>query len=259
MAFVRNTAAPTGTNAAARAVSYIFSTGAVARDNHTIDPNGWQLGAFRQNPVFLFCHDSSAPPIGRVSDIGVSAGALRGTVVYADAQTYDFADTIYRLVVGGFLNSVSVSWDPIKFSYSTDRSRPGGIDFKEQELREISQVPVPADVNAIATARSRGINTGPLYTWAGRMLDLGARAPLPRGQLEALRRCSETAAQASRTVTIYDLMKHDTPADRKKVARFAAYENARQFGVEIPGHFWPPQDRVERESVAQGLRFRFGA
>ena len=238
---------------ASRAVNYVLSTAQVARDNHTINQAGWVLDNYRSNPVLLWCHDSSEPPIGRMSTVAVSSGALRGTVEYADAQTYPFADTIYRLVKGGFIHAVSVSWNPVKFSYSTDRSRPGGIDFLEQELLEVSQVPVPCDTNAIATARSRGINTAPLFDWAGRMLDMGQRAPLPRAQLEALRRNSQTAAQMARKSTVYDLLKRDTPADRLNIVRGAAYENARLFGLEIPTCFWPPRDRAERESIAIGL------
>jgi HK97 family phage prohead protease len=173
---------------AGRVIPYILSTGAVARDGHTIAPAGWQLTNFRSNPVFLWAHESSEPPIGRLTDVSVANGALRGIVEYADADTYPFADTIFRLVKGGFLNSVSVSWDPIRWSYSTDRSRPGGIDFLEQELREVSQVPVPADVTAIATARASGIDTGPLYEWAERILDSGDTVLIPRGELENLRR-----------------------------------------------------------------------
>jgi HK97 family phage prohead protease len=251
--YVRDTAAPVVTTPNSRAVSYVFSTGAVARDNHTIDPAGWQLGAFKVNPVFLWAHDASAPPIGRITDIAVTAGALRGTVLYADAETSTFADTVFRLVKGGFLHAVSVSWDPIKWAYSTDRNRPGGIDFKEQELREISQVPVPADIGAIATARARGIDTGPLYSWAGRMLDLGAKAPLPRVQLDMLRRNSQTAAQAARAPSVYDFAKKDTLLDRYRLARFISYDNAR-LGIPVPACHLPARDRIERAAIVEGLR-----
>jgi HK97 family phage prohead protease len=238
---------------AGRVIPYILSTGAVARDGHTIAPAGWQLGNFRANPIFLWCHASSEPPIGKLTDVSVANGALRGVVEYADAETYPFADTIFRLVKGGFLTAVSVSWDPIRWSFSTDRSRPGGIDFLEQELREVSQVPVPADVTAMATARAAGIDTAPLYSWAGRMLDLGAKAPLSRAQLDLLRRNSQTAGQAARMPTFFDFAKRDTKLDRFKLARFTAYEGAR-LGAAVPSIFLPPGDRDEREAIVAGLK-----
>jgi HK97 family phage prohead protease len=242
--------------ASGRSVPYILSTPAVARDNHTIALDGWNLVAFRANPVFLWCHDSSEPPIGRITDVAVSDGALRGSVTYADAETYPFADTIFRLVKGNFLNAVSVSWDPLKWDYSKDRNRPGGIDFTEVELREVSQVPVPCDTGAIATARARGLDTGPLFDWAGRALDLGAAAPLPRPQLEALRRSSQTAAQARRVVSVFDMMRADTRADRQRIVRYVAYQNAREFGFVIPPRFLPPQDREERAAIARGCQIQ---
>jgi HK97 family phage prohead protease len=239
---------------AGRVIPYILSTGAVARDGHTIAPAGWQLGNFRANPIFLWAHASSEPPIGKLTDVSVANGALRGVVEYADAETYPFADTIFRLVKGGFLTAVSVSWDPIRWSFSTDRSRPGGIDFLEQELREVSQVPVPADVTAMATARAAGIDTGPLYHWAGRLLDSGQLAPLARAQLEQLRQNARTVRQAARAPSVYDFAKKDTLFDRYRLARFIAYDNAARLGIPVPACHLPARDSVERAAIVEGLR-----
>lgn len=171
-----------------RTISYIFSDESVARDGHTIASAGWELANFLANPVFLFCHDQSAPPIGRVTKIEKAGAQLRGTVEYADAETYEFADTIFRLTKGGFLNATSVSWIPLAWKYSADKTRPGGIDFTRQELLEISAVPVPALPSALVTARAQGIDTKPLFDWAERMLDAHDQVAVPRSELEALRR-----------------------------------------------------------------------
>lgn len=171
-----------------RTIPYVLSTGAVARDGHTVNQDGWQLDAYKANPVVCWAHDTSEPPIGRMTQIGVVGGQLRGVVEYPDRDTYAFGDTIYRLVKGRFLNAVSVSWDAIKWKHSTDRARPNGIDFLEQELMEVSQVPLPADTNAIALARAAGIDTGPVFAWAERVLDLGNFVGISRPELEQLRR-----------------------------------------------------------------------
>lgn len=171
-----------------RAISYIFSDETVARDGHTIRNAGWDLENFLQNPVFLWCHDSSEPPIGRVTSIVKTGSRLIGTVEYADADTYDFADTIFRLTKAGYINATSVSWAPLEWKWSQDKARPGGIDFLRQELLEISAVPVPALPTALATARAAGIDTGPLYRWAEKVLDGGNLIIIPRAELEQLRR-----------------------------------------------------------------------
>lgn len=171
-------------NSNGRMVRYTFSTPDVARDRHTIA--AWNLANFNKNPVFLWAHESDKPPIGKIVDMVDNRGTLTGTVQYATAEEYDFADTIFRLVRGGYINAVSVSWNPLEWEWSKDRSRPGGIDFKLAELLEVSQVPVPAHPDALATARTAGINLEPLREWAEKILDDGKTLIIPRNQIEAL-------------------------------------------------------------------------
>jgi HK97 family phage prohead protease len=178
-----------------RVVNYTFSTPAVGRDNHTVAPDAWMLQNYLRNPVFLWAHDDTLPPIGRVIDIGNVNGKLKGSVEYATRELNPFADTIYQLVRAKYLNAVSTSWQPLEWDFSSDRKRPKGIDFEKVDLLEISQVPIPALPEALAEARSRGIDTGPLREWAERMLDTGGMIIVPRAELETLRR----AAKMSKT------------------------------------------------------------
>ena len=166
-----------------------------ARRRYDQNP-GWQLDNFLTNPVFLWAHDAGQPPIGRVSYVNKVGSELRGAVRYATADEYPFADTIYRLTKGGFINAVSVSWLPLNWNYSTDKNRPGGVDFLEQELLEVSAVPLPSLPTALATSRGAGLNVAPLAAWAERELDLG-RSPINRRELEAMR---AIAAPTSRSI-----------------------------------------------------------
>lgn len=185
-------------NSSGRLISYRLSDPSVARDNHVILANAWQLGNFLRNPVMPWAHDTSAPPIAKWVDIVTRGDLLIGTAEYADRDTYPFADTIFRLVKGGFLNAVSTSWLPIEWKFSTDRSRPGGIDFLKVDLLEVSQVPVPALPTALVTARAQGIDTGPIVEWAERLLDSNDFAVLPRTDLETLRREAKMPTPAPR-------------------------------------------------------------
>lgn len=175
-------------NSNGRLIRYLFSDPAVARDRHTI--TGWKLDNFRANPVFLWAHQGRELPIGKVVEIDdvTGNGRLVGSVEYAERDLYPFADTVFQLVRGGYVNAVSTSWDPIKWKFSTDRNRPGGIDFELVDLLELSQVPVPAVPNALATARANGIDTGPVYDWAEQVLDQGDMVAISREDLEAMRR-----------------------------------------------------------------------
>ena len=171
--------AAAGEDDAARKISWIFSNEDVCLDQHTIRADGWELDDYLRNPVLLFAHDQNAPPVGRVTRIEKRGALLVGDTSFADAETYPFADTIYRLIKGRFLNATSVSWFPLEYKPAKDRSRPDGVDFLRQKLLEISVVPVPANPAALATARNLGIDTSPLREWAERILD-GKSLAIPR-------------------------------------------------------------------------------
>ncbi|QKD04265.1 HK97 family phage prohead protease [Mesorhizobium loti] len=144
-------------SAVSRKVRYVLSDGSVDRMSDTINPNGWQLDEIRRNPVVLFGHKSDEPPIGKLSGLQVVGGKLIGDVEFADAETYAFADTIFRLVKGGYLRAGSVGFVPIEWKFTTDQSRKGGVDFLKQQLLEFSVTPVPANPNALSDARSKGL------------------------------------------------------------------------------------------------------
>ena len=219
-------------NSSGRIIRYLFSTPDVARDNHTIAH--WQLDNFQANPVFLWAHESKSPPIGKVVELEDRAGRLSGSVQYAERDEYEFADTIFRLVKGGYIHAVSTSWDPIKWKFTTDRARPGGVDFELVDLLELSQVPVPALPNALATARAAGIDTGPLYQWAEQVLDSGGMLLVPRAELEALRREAKMPSGSWKS-----------RAEAADKARREAYGWKVGASRTIPvdeGMAWPPSD-----------------
>jgi HK97 family phage prohead protease len=80
-----------------------------------------------------------------------------GDIEFASAETYPFADQIFRLVRGGYISAVSVGFKPVDWDFAKEPSRMGGIDFKRQELLEISVTPIPANQNALIEARAKGL------------------------------------------------------------------------------------------------------
>lgn len=147
-----------------RRIKFVCSTEDVARDGHKIRADGWKLENFNANAVFLWCHKTDEPPIGKFTSIGVEEfegkPALVGEVEFADAATYPFADTVFRLYQGGFLNAVSVQWEPLAWEPLEDsEGRQTGLVFTESELLETSAVPVPADPKALVVATQRGVVT----------------------------------------------------------------------------------------------------
>lgn len=163
-----------------RRIRFCFSDGRVDLMGDTISPHGWELSGFLKNPVALWSHLADEPPIGRASNISVEGDRLMGTIEFAPPDVYPFAETIYRMVRERFINAVSVGFVPIEYSFSTDRDRPHGIDFKRQTLLEISVCPVPANPGALAEARAKGIDLSSLDDWADRAATIERlRGPRP--------------------------------------------------------------------------------
>ena len=136
-----------------RTVAVVASSELVDRAGDRILADGWDLSAYRRNPVVLFAHRDRDPPIGRAIDISVSNGRLTAVLQFADAATYPFADQVFRLLADGYLNAVSVGFRPLAWSRTTDPARKGGKDISQQELLEISVAPVPCLPDARVVGR----------------------------------------------------------------------------------------------------------
>ncbi|GAG67621.1 unnamed protein product, partial [marine sediment metagenome] len=50
-------------------VGAVASTGSTDRDGEILDPDGWDLRAFKKSPRLLWAHEAHALPIGKVTDI----------------------------------------------------------------------------------------------------------------------------------------------------------------------------------------------
>lgn len=145
-----------------RTISIVCSTASVDRYGDTISPTGWELSNYLRNPVLLWGHDGSTPPIGRGLTLNVQSDALSGEYEFCPLGIYPLADTVYALAVEGFINAGSVGFNPIEWKHRDD-----GIDFTKQELLEMSIVSIPANPDALISARSKGIDFSPFAALPG--------------------------------------------------------------------------------------------
>ena len=146
-----------------RTVTFRLSTDSEDRAKDRVAQDGWKLKRYKQNPVVLWGHNHGLPAIGRMAKLRTSDGALDGDVQFATAEQHPFADTVFRLVDGGFINAGSVGFIPLKFSLRND----GGIDFNENELIEYSICNIPMNPDCLARAVESGINIAPLAKAVG--------------------------------------------------------------------------------------------
>jgi len=150
-------------------LQFTISTGAIDRDNDTINPDGWNLENYMKNPVVLFAHDYRSLPVANALATWVENGKLKSRAKFTPQELYPFGYMVYQFYREGFMKATSVGFNPAKWQFSEDRK--WGVDFLEQELLEYSCVPVPANPEALIEAGAKGIDTSPLKEWAEKVLD----------------------------------------------------------------------------------------
>lgn len=129
------------------------STPDVDRDGEVILPSAYKnldsyLGT---NPVILWAHDYSKPPIGKATDGRITEEALELDIEFASTP---FAQEVKTLYDTGFMNAFSVGFIPKNYTHDSE----GNLVFTEADLMEVSAVPVPA--NAFATMRRQAKGKG---------------------------------------------------------------------------------------------------
>lgn len=147
------------------------------RQGDIIRASGWKLVQFKKNPIFLWAHQYSSLPIGRATKVWIDKATkhLMFNIEFAPPETYEFADTIFKLYEGGYLHATSVGFIPLDWEgKSEEHPFPKWEDnvFTSQELLELSAVPVPANPNALVSARDTGVITVKEFEAIGSMVSL---------------------------------------------------------------------------------------
>ena len=129
-------------------LTFVISSEEVDRHGDVVLAQGWRLQAYLRNPVFLWAHNYGLPVIGRALAVWTEPGQLLARLQFAPT---DFANQVAALYRGGYQQGVSVGFKPMRYEERRD-GRTGaflGIRFLEQELLEVSAVPVPANRRAL--------------------------------------------------------------------------------------------------------------
>lgn len=145
-----------------------MSTATIARDGHILVPQGARLDNYRSNPVFLWNHDVDNFPVGRAESITVQGSQIVALVRFPPVGISARADECRGLVKSGFINGVSVGFDPIEGVPLNPQKPRGGMRVTDWELFECSFCCVPVDPESVVTARAEAYGGGgPVQTSAG--------------------------------------------------------------------------------------------
>ena len=129
-------------------MTFVISSEEVDRHGDVVLAQGWRLQAYLRNPVFLWAHNYGLPVIGRALAVWPEPGQLLARLEFAPTE---FASQVAALYRSGYQQGVSVGFRPLRYEERRD-GRTGaflGIRFLEQELLEVSAVPVPANRQAL--------------------------------------------------------------------------------------------------------------
>ena len=140
-------------------MGFVLSTDEVDRYGDVIEAGGWDLAAYRSNPVFLWAHDYARPVIGRAVDTWLESHRLLARMEFAATP---FAMEVAGLYRAGYQRGVSVGFRPLRYRERRDEKTGAllGIRFLEQELLEVSAVPVPANGHALKRALDQAPRAG---------------------------------------------------------------------------------------------------
>jgi len=140
-------------------LEFIASDESVDRYGDIIRVDGWQLDAFRRNPVVLFGHDTHAP-IGTAPRVWKDGSKLRAAIKLAAEGTSEMVNAVRSLIAQKIIRAVSVGFRPTAepLALRDDEDNRTGWEFIGQELLELSLVAVPANPQALAVAKALNLS-----------------------------------------------------------------------------------------------------
>ena len=153
-------AAVKAVNEAKGEVDAVVSSERVDRSGDVIRQEFWDLKNFRRHPVLLAGHDYSriTSQIGEWRNVRIEDKQLIGTAVYYVGQGNEQADWGFKLAMNGkaaysvgFIPDMTKAKrvKPKPYKDGEESSSASGWEFSGQELLEISQVPIPANSQAL--------------------------------------------------------------------------------------------------------------
>jgi hypothetical protein len=139
-------------------VRAVISTNTPDRAGDVMIPAGLRnADEFHRNPVVLWAHQRSLPPIGTCERLTIEPDRVIAETKFSASSP--FAADVFRLYAEGVLRGWSVGFVPTKvFPIPPTRDQPaGGVCYPEWDLLEYSAVPVPENPQALTLAVRKGL------------------------------------------------------------------------------------------------------
>ncbi len=147
-----------------KGIHWIMSTFDTDRDFERIDPSGWKLEKYIQNPVILWSHDYYVPAIGYAENVKAES-VLEGDVFFNNRDYDEFGWSIGQRVKNGSLRCGSVGFAVEEVEFLDSKDKDCDLIYRKQELLEFSICCVPA--NPFARAGEKSENALPAQDEGG--------------------------------------------------------------------------------------------
>jgi hypothetical protein len=120
-------------------IRFVIATEGIKRDGLDLKISGARVDNYLRNPIVTWVHDFMGKnlPIGRANLI-VGPNQMEAEITFDPLD--DFARQVESKYRRGYLNAVSVSWNPLRME---------GRNVEEWEFLELAAVPVPGDPEAL--------------------------------------------------------------------------------------------------------------
>jgi phage head maturation protease len=139
-------------------VRAVISTNTPDRAGDVMIPAGLRnADEFLRNPVVLWAHQRSLPPIGTCERLTIEPERIIAETKFAASSP--FARDVFTLYAEGVLRGWSVGFVPVQVHpIPPTRDKPtGGTCYPEWDLLEYSAVPVPENPQALTLAVRKGL------------------------------------------------------------------------------------------------------
>jgi hypothetical protein len=148
-------------------VRAVISTNEPDRRGDIVVPKGLHnFKEFMFNPVVLWAHQRSLPPIGVCDHLEVEADRIVAETRFSSAT--QLARDAFKLYAEGVLRGWSIGFIPLEvYPIRPNRGQPrGGTCFQTWDLVEYSAVPIPENPMALTLAVKKGMVKDPdLANW----------------------------------------------------------------------------------------------
>lgn len=147
-------------------ISIVGTDGSEDRHGSVLNPEGWEMEDYLRNPVVLWSHKQDIPTIGNTINLSRVKSRWTFDVEFAIDEWDDYgggnlARLVWRLMDANRLRASSVSFIPKKWDDREAQTIPAffaeNLEYRKQELTELSMVNIPSNRNALKKAVSEGV------------------------------------------------------------------------------------------------------